>query len=253
LNIEEIYTPLEIAREEIRRRWNDLELRKNVEEFLGGAPFGTVSKPVAYLWRAVHTPNREFHRFIEQAKVIGLQPLALEAPHDRFCTMNPDKLGLLKLTFVTGTNIHGEPIIRRVKIADMNLSQGLPFISIKTLWGDSFVDVHHRLLKECFPEITPMNHSPWLFALGSSPKAYYPASFAMAIYHGVLFEDYIEGSHETPFIQDVICPTFEAVYSRFGIKPLIVPLAPENTSHYHSWAWYDPHVAKIFSQPTPQH
>jgi len=37
---DEIYTPLEEARDEIRRRWADRDLRRRVEEFLGGTPPG---------------------------------------------------------------------------------------------------------------------------------------------------------------------------------------------------------------------
>ncbi len=35
-DIKEIYTPLSVAKKEIWRRWNDKELRKKVEDFLGG-------------------------------------------------------------------------------------------------------------------------------------------------------------------------------------------------------------------------
>ena len=35
-DIKDIYTPLSVAKKEIWRRWNDKELRKKVENFLGG-------------------------------------------------------------------------------------------------------------------------------------------------------------------------------------------------------------------------
>ena len=35
-DIKDIYTPLSVAKKEIWRRWNDKELRKKVEKFLGG-------------------------------------------------------------------------------------------------------------------------------------------------------------------------------------------------------------------------
>ena len=35
-DIKDIYTPLSVAKKEIWRRWNDKELRKKVEDFLGG-------------------------------------------------------------------------------------------------------------------------------------------------------------------------------------------------------------------------
>jgi hypothetical protein len=35
MNLDDIYTPLEEAKEEIQRRWEDKELKKKVEEYLG--------------------------------------------------------------------------------------------------------------------------------------------------------------------------------------------------------------------------
>lgn len=35
-DIKDIYTPLSVAEKEVWRRWNDKELRKKVEDFLGG-------------------------------------------------------------------------------------------------------------------------------------------------------------------------------------------------------------------------
>ena len=66
--IKHIYTPLEEAKEEIWRRWNDKALRKKVEEFLGGdIPDLFKKKPCAVLARSVVSPNFElFHTSILQ-------------------------------------------------------------------------------------------------------------------------------------------------------------------------------------------
>ncbi|MBN1403052.1 MAG: hypothetical protein JW942_01115 [Opitutales bacterium] len=52
----------------------------------------------------MQTPNREFFRFVEKAAVAGCKPAAQEYRHDRFCSLNPDKQALLRLTLVTGTS-----------------------------------------------------------------------------------------------------------------------------------------------------
>lgn len=64
-DIKEIYTPLSVAKKEIWRRWNDKDLRKKVEDFLGGElPKALRSKePGAVLSRDVISPNKEFSIF----------------------------------------------------------------------------------------------------------------------------------------------------------------------------------------------
>ncbi len=59
--VEKIYTPLSVAKEEIWRRWNDKELRKKVEDFLGGdIPEVFKKEPRATIFRYIATPNLEF-------------------------------------------------------------------------------------------------------------------------------------------------------------------------------------------------
>jgi hypothetical protein len=239
MTLEEIYTPLDEAREEVRLRWNDAELRRQVEAFLGGPPQGTTSGPCAYFCRALHTPNREFYRFVEQARAVGCPPCPLEYNDDRFCSLNPDKLGLLRLTWVTGTDKSGKPLFRRTMVADEPQCEGVPFRAITTRWGENLIGFHHRLLCGCFPEIIPADESVWIHAHGTSPKQFYPAVFARLVCHGVLFENYIDRDQEAPFVHSVVLPAFETVRARFGKRPLIVPLLPQESSDDPSWTWYD--------------
>ena len=251
MKIQEIYTPIEDARREIHLRRNNAQLRHKVEQFLGGPPPGSGIEPRAYLWKALHTPNREFYRFVAQAKLAGCQPTALEYRDDHFCSSNLDKLGLLRLTLVTGTNRHGEQIFRRIVIADITGSEGIPLSAIATHWGASLATFHQDLLKGCFPELPLTDNSAWLHARGANPKEFYPAALTRFLCQGILFENFIDKPGEEIFIRDVVLPAFESVCDLFGLRPLIVPLLPECTSDDPSWTWYDSHVAKLLKEILP--
>ena len=205
-------------------------------------------EPRAYLCKALQTPNREFYRFVAQAKLTGCHPTALEYKDDQFCSSNPDKLGLLRLTLITGTNRHGEQTVRRIMIADTASSEGIPLNAITTHWGASLVTVHHDLLKVCFPQLPLTDKSTWLHSPGANPNEFYPALLARFLCHGILFENYIDKPREAIFVRNVVLPAFESVCNLFGMRPLIVRLLPERTSDDPSWTWYDSHVAKLLME-----
>ncbi|MDY0185333.1 MAG: hypothetical protein RBR43_05590 [Desulfuromonadaceae bacterium] len=252
MQIEEMYTPLEQAREQICQRWADKELRRRVEDFLEGAPPESVSGPRAYLWRAVHTPNREFCRFAELASETGCRPYAMAWHSDRFCSTNPDKASLVRMTCVKGINKRGEPIIQRFRIAEACEFEGIPFRAITTHWGESFIGFQYRLLQECFPAIIPTDESTWFVTHGGTPKHIYPNVLARFICHGILFDNF-EDNASASFVRAVVLPAFESISSRFGIKPLIVPLLSENTSGDPSWTWYEGKAMKAVTRCLPPH
>ena len=245
MKLEEIYTPLEEAHVEVRRRWEDLDLRRRVEEFLGGVPPGAGDGPRAFLCRSVQTPNREFFHFMEQALSLGVAPYAVEYGDDRFCGMNSDKIGIVRMTFSQGTNKRGEAIIRRRFIVAGNTCLGVPFNRLATYWGENLVHFHRRLVQEYCPGVQPEDESEWIHSRGVKPQDYYPAYLARFLCHGVLLESYLETPHEAPFTRDVALPAFESVVARFGMKPLIVPLLPPETAADPSWTWYDREVEKF--------
>jgi len=245
VNLESIYTPLDEARTEILRRRGDLGLRRGVEDFLGGPPPGRPDEPGAFLCRTVQTPNREFFRFMELARSIGLAPHVQEYLDDRFCSMNADKLGAVRMTFHHGTNKRGEAIFRRCVIVAGNSWDGAPYTSLRTKWGENLVKFHHRLLQTLFAGVLPINESAWYRARGESPREFYPAHYARFLCHGVLLESYLETQRESPFNHEVVLPAFERVVSLFGLKPLIVPLLPRDSAAVPSWTWYDREVEEI--------
>ena len=89
-----MYTPLEEAKEEVWKRWNDQGLRRRVLEYVGELPKGFGLEPRAVALFHLGTPNNGFNFFVEKAEQTGLKPLCAEYTGDRFCSMNPDKLCL---------------------------------------------------------------------------------------------------------------------------------------------------------------
>ena len=247
ITLDEIYTPLEEARNEIRQRWANQELRQKVEEFLGGEPPGVNSGPRAFFCRPVHTPNREFHRFIDLASDAYIAPALMEYLDDRFCSMNSDKLNLVRMTLLKGLNHRGEPIFQRKMITD-SIPEGMPFTSIRTLWGENLVDFHHRSLRTLFPSLVTENESAWLHIQGVSAREFYPAHLARFICHGILFESFLETSDESVFTKDVVLPMFKTVCSLFDAKPLIVRLLPEESADDPSWTWYEGDIWNIVNK-----
>jgi hypothetical protein len=216
-----------------------------VEEFLGGPPPGRPDEPGAFLCRTVQTPNREFFRFMELASSIGLAPHAQEYLDDRFCSMNADKLGAVRMTFHHGINRRNEAVFRRCVIVAGNSWDGAPYQDLRTKWGENLVQFHHGLLRTFFAGLTLINESAWYRARGASPREFYPAHYARFICHGILLETYLETPQESPFIHEVVLPAFERVLSLFGRRPLIVPLLPPESAADPSWTWYDQEVERI--------
>jgi hypothetical protein len=93
-----MYISLEEAKEEIWKRWNDVALKKRVEEYIGGSiPEVLMNEPRAVIFRNIISPSLEYLRFRELANKIGLEPLGFEYHEDRFCTRSTDKLTLANL------------------------------------------------------------------------------------------------------------------------------------------------------------
>lgn len=125
LSVEDIYTPLSVAREEILRRWNDKELRKKVEDFLGGdLPEFSKGGPRAILSRDVMSPTKEFCYFLELAQQINLEPAFVEYLDGKFVAKNCNKYYLGKMCFHDGMGKNGGDKIDNIKVINFNDQEG---------------------------------------------------------------------------------------------------------------------------------
>ena len=99
-SVEEMYTSLSEAKEELWRRWSDKELRKRVEEYLVEVPEVFKNEPKIALFRNIASPNFEFQLAIETATMAGFKLVFMEFLKDKFCTRNLDKVHLGKIRFI---------------------------------------------------------------------------------------------------------------------------------------------------------
>lgn len=248
-DIKEIYTPLSVAKKEIWKRWNDKELRKKVEDFLGGdVPEVLQKKPRATLVRHVATPNIELSYFLDLAKEINLNPIYLEYSKDRFVAKNKNKYYICKFYIYNGKGKKWGDKVHTVKIVDFNTSEGKKFINIKTLWGERFIDFHHRILNIFSPEIRTFDISNWLNKRGLKSDIFYTHYLSLFVCHGVLFENFLNSGKEKEFTVKIVLPSLKRIENIFGIKPLIVPLDPIEDEANLYWYYYPQKIKMILDK-----
>jgi hypothetical protein len=238
--VSEMYTPLSVAKKEIWRRWNDKELRKKVEDFLGkDLPEVYKRKPKCSFFRFITTPNLEFQLAYDMAKLENLELVFMEFLSDKFCTRNQDKLYLGKMVFYHEKNGENESIKHRKKVIDIEKCENKCFKDIKTLWGEDFIKFHRRLTSKKYGKIKNFDVSNFK-TNGENAYEVYLKVFSLFVCNGILFENYFVSSNkdERKFTSDVIIPAFKKINEIFGIKPLIVPLVNREEDGYLFWQFY---------------
>ena len=238
-NCEFLYTPLDVAQAEIRRRWRDPSLKKAVLSFLDGQlPPLIGNAPCAWLARHIKSPTLECAQFLRLATDAHLTPICSEFTVDKFVTRNLDKYRLAKMYFHFGNGHNNSDRIETVKIIDFNSANGRRLDEITTLWGESFVGFHHRLSRESFPSFScDSDVSDWMRLWGTIQAAY-TRYFALLTCFSVLFENFSLNGREGEFTRTVVLPAFHATVARFGVKPLIVRLMPPETEYDLYWYCY---------------
>ncbi len=244
-NVEEIYTPIGVAREEIKRRWNDKELRQRIEKISGkDLPDVFKKEPRAIFFRAVLTPNFETSYFYDLTDLVELKPICAELYVDKFCTMNKDKVRLGKLVFLHKSHKNCCDIITKRIAINFDESEKKPFTEIKTLNNKDFIEFHHHLYKKQYKEIMDIFDASSLKKEGDSVREVYEKIFSICLTNGVLFENFIakDNEHEKKFVEEVVLPAYNAVVKKFDLKPLIVPLLPLKNEEKEEWDWYPGHL-----------
>ncbi len=233
-----MYMTIEEARAELGKRWNDLGLRRKVRDYLGEIPDFLREGPRAVLGRHLASPNFEFFRFAEAARRAGLRPFCSEYLGDKFCTKNPDKLLLAKMTFFHGKGRRDGDNVTCQKIISFNKFNGKRIAKVDTLWGETFVEFHHRLLAHRLPSVGTADITGWISRMGGTPDKFWHRLLSLFVCHGILFENiHLEG-HEAGFTRDIILPALARVKELFGVAPLIVPSVPVERERDPYWAWY---------------
>lgn len=253
LNIPNIYTSDLLAKEEIWRRWNDQDLKKEILLFLKeDIPSVLTENPRIFLARNVATPNEEFLEFLRVSNQVDLKPLILEYTADKFVSMNKDKYYLANLLFHNEKEEYNK-INEDVKnIVDMSRFDGTRISEIKTRWGESLVEFHHRMLQEVSTRgVSFLDMSQWVMRQGGTARSYYVHFLALFICHGVLAEVYLPHiKKEVEFVDEVVMPAIDRLHSLFGFKPLITPIFHSKNidqldNGIESWMLYPESAKKI--------
>lgn len=234
------YFSLDEAREEIKKRWNDVELRKKVEEELGDnlISFFKSDKPRSVSFRQLISPDNSFCLFQQEAKYLDTKPTIIEYLDDIFVSLNIEKKGYGRLRVDKGY----------VDIMDFHSNEKLPLKDIKTLKGEKIVDFHHNLIAESGLEVDIFDMSKWFKKIGKAKEYYYPLLLHF-LTHGILFETFIcdsEDEKELEFTKKIILPTLKKIKDKFDLDPLIVKMYPDGQSDEEDIYWwsYPPYISK---------
>jgi len=248
-----LYTTPEAALKELNARRKNKTLRQAVRASLGENASEVLKKfssPRAVLFRQVGTPTHETLRFLRLAKEMGLKPLIFEYYDDKFVSAhNRYKRSLGKMPIYQYTGSDGVDSVKYNTILDFPKVEGLPISKVNCLDGKSLVDFHHDLLNRVAhlkAGKETIDLTPWLSHIDKRKAAsYYEHIFALFIRDGVLFENYFVTKKEGPFVQDVIAPAFYNCYEKFGYKPIIAQLLPDNEELRLFWDSYPKSVGKL--------
>ena len=250
MTIDDMYMSIEEAKEEIGKRWDDKELEKKVVEYLNGCiPSVFEKEPKAVSASHVATPNKSFFRFLEDSKKVGLKPVAFEYTDDKFITTNFDKAHLAKMFFYCNKKNNENNFTRTYSVIDLSGKEEKKHIKeIKTIWGENFVDFHHRILNFFNKDVEIYDGSDWYHKMGESAKDNYRYVLALYIRNAILFENFSTTKSEDKFSQEILFPAFEYVYNNFGLKPLIVPLYSKNDPEYKYWSYYPELIKNLLNK-----
>ncbi|HUD01590.1 MAG TPA: hypothetical protein VMR37_04640 [Rhabdochlamydiaceae bacterium] len=147
-----VYTPVEEAVTELKRRREDKALEKKVSELLGGdIPKPFLDGPRAVLFRQLATPNYEVRRFVSIADgVEDMRPCFWEFYDDKFTSNNEWKYSLGRMGFYFGRSANGTPRVQKKSVVVFEKFDGKKISSVETIWGQSLVSFHHELFKNTY-------------------------------------------------------------------------------------------------------
>lgn len=204
------------------------------------------------LWRPVAAANYETARFFQLADACGRPPLLVLMAEDRFTPdINLTKRYFAKLPIRDGKNF------RNVSVVDFNRMRGRPFGDVHCIDGTPLIDFHRAVLGRIHGQRATAAVTDWhTFWRNDPPGKCYERLFAVLTCLGALADSFLTSGPETEFTQTIVLPAIEATIARFGARPRILRLLPEETEHSHEeWDRYPPEVlpyALQAARPQPQ-
>lgn len=233
--INNIYVSLDEAREEIKKRWHDVELRKKIEAELGDKFWPEFQiKPRCLSWNAISSPDNGFTFFYQCSKYINVEPLFFEFIGDIYISHNEMKKNLGRLHVQLENNEKAT-----INIMDLHRWNKKEISEIITKTGQSLVDFHHELFKQSGYDIEIKDKTDWTEKIGN-PSQWYYQYLLHFVAHGVLFEAYLSDGDERDdkFFEEIVRPNIERIKQELGLLPLIVKLYPEQQSEEEDFYWW---------------
>jgi len=247
------FSSMEEALVELERRRNDKDLQQKVEEYFKdvGIPEPFKDEARLVLFRQVATPNIEVSRFLIIADGIEMKPLFFEYFDDKFTSNNEWKLYLGKIAFYEGIGKKGGAKINYKTIIDFNKYNGKKIHEVETHWGAKLTDFHKSLFHLNYRHIKDdlfFEASDWFKNSGGNAENYYLKFLALFIVNGVLVENFMLNPSEFEFTKKVFLPAFQYVHKNFGVKPIIVTLAPTVIESEEFWLCQNPKTQLWFNE-----
>jgi len=232
------YFSLDEARGEIKKRWNDTELRKKIEKLCGDYLFtDLIDGPKSVLCRSIASPDNGLNFFIDCCHYLNLKPLVIEYSEDKYVVINEEKRGLTKLR-ITDAN-GGKEFI---DIVDSNKEQGKKMSEVVTnelCQHRKLIDFHHDLFKVHYKNLLLKNYSDW-FHQFNNPGEYYFYYLLNFVAHGVYFEvfDMTDSDREKSFVNQNVIQNIKKIKNLTGLDPLVVKLYPDNQTEEEDFYWF---------------
>lgn len=239
---DDIYVSLDEAREELKKRWDNIELRKKVEAELGENFWPSFKiGPRGMLGRCLASPDNGFMFFLQCAHYVGAVPIAIEYFGDTFITINKEKAGLGILRAYSKDN---EKIL--INLIDFRINDKKSVKEVFTVNNKKLVDFHHDLINFSGYNVELYDMTSWASGFGK-PISYYYSYLTHFVAHGVLFEYYLmddANDRDKLFFKEIIQPAFKKIKQIFGINPLIVKLYPDQQDNEEDFYWwsYPPYI-----------
>lgn len=234
------YFSLNEAREEIKKRWDNVDLKKKVEKELGKnfIPFFDSDKPRSVLFRQLISPDNGFSFFYQESKYIDTKPAVIEYLDDMFVSFNDEKKGYGRLHINSSY----------IDIIDFHASEKLLLKDLVTKKGENLVEFHHNLIKESGLGVDIFDMSEWFKSIGKA-KDYYYLFLLHFLTHGVLFENFIldeEDDKEVEFTRSIVLPAIDKIRQKFNLEPIIIKMYPDQQTKEEDTYWwsYPPYMEK---------
>lgn len=237
-----VYTPVEVAIEEMKQRDDNVKLAEYISGVLGYSSKELLkADEYAVLSRPVVTPNYELRRFFTIADALKLKPVVWEYTESKFVPQNECKYALGRMGFFFGVGKKGGIKMEYVNVIDIDKSAGKKISEIQTRWGQSLVDFHHSLFEEYSKEalnVACLDGSGWYEKYGGKAGEYYFNFLVLFLMNGILFENFMLDDKEVGFTRDVFLPALIRLRREIGFKPLIVALEATTIEGDKFWMSY---------------